>query len=133
MHTYINPNTSNRSSHEAESALAGFCKPMYECQMHRDSMKLVVYIPGVDANSVSIEARGADLMVTAMKSRFVRVNFNALNLESSQSDYKLCLRLGKGYAFELMQAEIQNGVLSVNVPKRSAGFTMADTSLRTVA
>ncbi len=81
-------------------------------------MKLVVYIPGVDASGVEIEGRGADLMVTAKKSRFVRVNFGSLHLENAQRDYRLRLRLGTGFDFAAMQAEIANGVLTVTLPKR---------------
>ena len=82
-------------------------------------MKLVVYVPGVDASGVEIEGRGADLTVTARKARFVRVNFNTLHLETAQRDYRLRLRLGTDFDFAAMEAEIAHGVLTVTVPKRS--------------
>ena len=83
-------------------------------------MKLVIYVPGVCASGVEIEGRGTDLTVTARKARFVRVNFTALHLESAQRDYRLRLRLGNGFDFAAMQAEISHGVLTVTVPKRAA-------------
>jgi HSP20 family molecular chaperone IbpA len=122
-----------RKTRDAELAIAGFRKPAYECHMHRDGMVVTVYIPGVDANSVTIEARGADLVVTALKERFVRVNFTALNLESAQSDYRLCLRLGKGYAFESMNADIQNGVLTVHVPRHESAVSSSSNHFCDVA
>jgi len=122
-----------RKTHDAELATAGFRKPAYECQMHRDGMEVTVYIPGVDANSVTIEARGADLIVTALKERFVRVNFTALNLESAQNDYRLCLRLGRGYAFESMHADIRNGVLTINVPRHESAVSLTGNRLCHVA
>jgi HSP20 family molecular chaperone IbpA len=83
-------------------------------------MKLVVFVPGVGASGVEIEARDADLTVTARKQHFVRVNFNALHLEGAQRDYQLRLRLGHGFDYAAMAAEIRDGVLTVTLPKRNA-------------
>lgn len=119
MHTIIESEKSNRRSTAAVNAApAAFREPSYECQAERDMMKLVVFVPGVDASDVEIEARGADLTVTARKRHFVRVNFQALNLEAAQRDYRLKLRLGTGFDFAAMQAEISQGVLTLTLPKR---------------
>ncbi len=119
MHTIINPKNSDRRIRTAEPAEAGFRKPVYDCQAQGDAVKLVVYVPGVDAAGVSIEATGSDLTVTARKTRFVRVNFPSLNLEGSQHDYRLRLRLGRAFAYEAMQAEMHEGVLVVRLPRRA--------------
>ena len=119
MHTIINPKNSDRRIRNAEPAEAGFRKPVYDCQAQGDAVKLVVYVPGVDAAGVSIEATGSDLTVTARKTRFVRVNFPSLNLEGSQHDYRLRLRLGRAFAYEAMQAEMHEGVLVVRLPRRA--------------
>lgn len=108
-----------------------FRQPVYDCQERRDAMKLVVYVPGVDAVGVEIEARGPDLTVTARKSHLVRVNWQALHLESAQRDYQLRLRLGGGFDYAAMQAEIRQGVLTVTLPKRQP--TSAPARLRQVA
>jgi len=119
MHTIINPKNSDRRIRTAEPVEAGFRKPVYDCQAQGDAVKLVVYVPGVDAAGVSIEATGSDLTVTARKTRFVRVNFPSLNLEGSQHDYRLRLRLGRAFAYEAMQAEMHEGVLVVRLPRRA--------------
>lgn len=121
MHTIINttrPVTRSRAAEVTSSDL--FRKPNYECQDHVDALKLVVFIPGVEANGVDIEARGPDLAVTARKTHFVRVNWQALHLETAQRDYRLRLRLGSGFDYAAMQAEIADGVLTVTLPKRAA-------------
>jgi HSP20 family molecular chaperone IbpA len=133
MHTIINPRNTDRRNRRAELDEATFRKPAYDCQAHGDVVKLVVYVPGVDASGVSIEARGADLMITARKTRFVRVNFESLHLETSQRDYRLRLRLGRSLAYEAMQAEIHDGVLVVTLPRRQGGFVGAPSRLRHVA
>ena len=121
MHTIINTlPTNSRSKAPARASAHAFRQPAYDCQEHADAMKLVVYVPGVDASGVEIEGRGADLTVTAKKARFVRVNFNALHLENAQRDYRLRLRLGTGFDYAAMEAEIAHGVLTVTLPKRTA-------------
>ena len=121
MHTIINSvPTNSRSKAPARASLDVFRQPAYDCQEHADAMKLVVYVPGVDASGVEIEGRGADLTVTAKKARFVRVNFNALHLEGAQRDYRLRLRLGTGFDYAAMEAEIAQGILTITLPKRSA-------------
>lgn len=121
MHTIINTlPTNSRSKAPARASVDAFRQPAYDCQEHADAMKLVVYVPGVDASGVEIEGRGADLTVTAKKARFVRVNFTALHLEGAQRDYRLRLRLGTGFDYAAMEAEIAHGVLTVTLPKRTA-------------
>lgn len=124
--------TNSRTKATAPASPEAFRQPAYDCQEHGDAMKLTVYIPGVAAAGVEIEGRGADLTVTARKSKFVRVNFSALHLETAQRDYRLRLRLGTGFDFAAMQAEIAAGILTVTLPKRSAGVSGAN-RLRRVA
>ena len=121
MHTNSNalsPTTRSRGAEVLSPDI--FRKPNYDCREQPDAVKLVVYVPGVDARGVDIEARGPDLFITARKSHFVRVNWQALHLESAQRDYFLRLRLGTGFDYPAMQAEIQDGVLTVTLPKRLA-------------
>ena len=85
-----------------------------------------VYVPSVD-----IKAIGPDLMITARKSHFVRVNGPSLHLAGAQGDYQLRLRLGPGFDHPAMQAEMHDGVLTVRLPKRAT--VEAETPLRCVA
>jgi len=120
MHTTISTlPTNSRSKALSRASVDALRQPAYDCQEHADVMKLTVYVPGVDASGVEIEGRGADLTVTARKARFVRVNFSPLHLETAQRDYRLRLRLGTGYDYAAMQAEIANGVLSITLPRRA--------------
>ena len=120
MHPIIHPRTSSSRQRPAEAESAAFRKPIYDCQGQTGALRLVVYVPGVEASGVSIEARGPDLIITARKPRRVRVNWQAAHLEGAQSDYRLSLRLGRGLAYAAMQAEIHQGVLTLTRPKRAA-------------
>jgi HSP20 family molecular chaperone IbpA len=134
MHTNITTlPTNSRSKAKAIASVEAFRQPSYDCQEHGDAMKLTVYVPGVAASGVEIEGRGADLTVTARKARFVRVNFDALHLETAQRDYRLRLRLGASFDFAAMGAEITNGVLIVTVPKRTTGSPATNPALRRAA
>lgn len=134
MHTNINALSPDTRSRGAEALSPDiFRKPNYDCREQPDAVKLVVYVPGVEARGVDIEARGPDLFITARKSHFVRVNWQALHLESAQRDYFLRLRLGTGFDYPAMQAEIQDGVLTVTLPKRVAQEANATARWRRVA
>ncbi|HVS51375.1 MAG TPA: Hsp20/alpha crystallin family protein [Opitutaceae bacterium] len=123
MHTIIHPVTnSSRKVSAAPTSVEAFRQPSYDCREHVDAMKLVVYVPGVGASGIEIEARGADLTVTARKQHFVRVNWQALHLENAQRDYQLRLRLGHGFDYAAMEAEVRDGVLTITLPKRAADF-----------
>lgn len=121
MHTITHPSPSahRRVTARSGAAVEAFRQPGYECQEHRDAMKLIVYVPGVAASGVDIEARGTDVTVTARKAKFIRVNFSALHLEGVQHDYRLKLRLGHGFDYAAMEAEISHGVLTLTLPKRA--------------
>ena len=132
MHTIIRPLVSRSQQKATVSApVEAFRQPVYDCQEHRAAMKLVVYVPGVNSSGVEIEGEGSDLTITARKPHVVRVNWHALNLENAQRDYQLRLRLGSGYDFAAMRAEISHGVLTVTLPKRPEAATPA--RLRCVA
>lgn len=123
MNTIISPlkPTSRRPSNPDAtdvSASAAIRKPHYDCQERDDALKVIVYVPGVDAAGVEITTRGPDLLVTARKSHFVRVNFEALNLEGVQRDYQLSLRLGRNLDYTALEAEIHDGVLTLTLPKK---------------
>jgi HSP20 family molecular chaperone IbpA len=82
------------------------------------ALKLAVYVPGVEASGIEVTTRGTDLLVTAHKAQLVRVNFQALHLESAQRDYQLKLRLGAGYDLDHLRAFVAKGVLTIVLPKR---------------
>jgi HSP20 family molecular chaperone IbpA len=134
MHTIINAHSPARRTRLPEAtSIDAFRQPNYDCRDQLDAVKVVVYVPGVEAIGVDIEARGPDLVITARKAHFVRVNWEAAHLEGAQRDYQLRLRLGTGFDYAAMQAEIRHGVLTVTLPKRHAFETHGGGHLRRVA
>lgn len=116
MHSII---PSHSPSHNPDSEnLPAYRQPHFECTDLSQALKLVVLVPGVEANDVEITTSGPDLIVTAKKPHVVRVNWQALHLEGAQHDYQLNLRLGYGFNFDELQADLRDGVLTIVAPKR---------------
>ncbi|MES1168048.1 MAG: Hsp20/alpha crystallin family protein [Oleiharenicola lentus] len=110
-----------------------FRSPHYECRDLPQALKLAVYIPGVDASGIELTTQETDLVVTARKAQHVRVNWQALHLESAQRDYQLKLRLGASYDFDHLRASVAKGVLTIVLPKRRPAIADHPASQRQVA
>lgn len=119
MHTIIHPKTPRATRLDA-AVTEAFRDPHYDCAQMGDTLKVTVYVPGVDASGVEITQRGPDLIVTARKTHHVRVNWRALHLEAAQLDYQLRLRLGRHLNYDALRAEIHDGVLTIALPKLTA-------------
>ncbi len=117
MHTIIHRNHHNRFPN-TEPATQDFRSPLYDCIDMAQALKLVVYVPGVDASGIEITTQGPDVFVTARKTHHVRSNWRALHLEGVQRDYQLKLRLGVGFDYESLQASVARGVLTIALPKK---------------
>lgn len=122
MPTLIHPAPSRPPEAAAPTS---FRHPHYDCQDLPHALKLTVYVPGVDRHGVEIASRGPDLVVTARKAHHVRVNWQALHLEGSQLDYRLRLRLGRGFEFDDLRATLHDGVLVLTLPKRPAATAIS--------
>jgi HSP20 family protein len=120
MHTIIHPFKATAHS-RLNVVSADFRNPHYDCTQQADALKVVIYVPGVEAAGVEITLRGPDLIVTARKAHFVRVNWSALHLESAQRDYQLSLRVGNGFDHDALSAEIADGVLTITLPHKANG------------
>ncbi len=126
MHTMIHPlSTATTASRVHEASDKSSRSPHYDCTEQDDTLRLTVYVPGVDAAGVEITARGPDLTVIARKTRFVRDNWKALHLENAQRDYLLRLRIGHGYDHDGIAAELNHGILTITLPRRAPAVVPA--------
>ncbi len=131
MHTII-PSPIPRDPAAPESPPV-YRQPHFECSDLPRALKLLVLVPGVEANGVEITTSGPDLVVTARKAHVVRVNWQALHLEGVQHDYQLRLRLGYGFNFDELQADLREGVLTIVAPKSNSTMSRHSQHPRLVA
>jgi HSP20 family protein len=120
MHATITPIRSapRRRLASRSAPISTHRKPTFDITEQSDLVRLAVFVPGVDPVGIEILVQGPDLVVTARKARRVRVNWQAAHLESAQKDYLLVLRLGNGLAFEHLDARLDDGILTITVPKK---------------
>lgn len=118
MHKIIHP--TKTYPRRPTAVVESFRNPHFDCTQMGDVVKLIVFVPGVEAAGVEINTRGPDLTVTARKTHFVRINWRALHLENAQRDYQLRLRLGNHLEYAALTAELVDGVLTLLIPKRMA-------------
>ena len=131
MHTIIH--RLDHSRFPSAEPKQDFRSPHYDCMDLSASLKLVIYVPGVDASGVEITTQEPDLFVTARKTHHVRANWQALHLESAQRDYQLKLRLGVSFDYEALQASVARGVLTIVLPKKRLVVASAPLPQRQVA
>jgi HSP20 family molecular chaperone IbpA len=129
MHTIINTLNSNARRTTSAPASMPIRTPHYDCVQESNALKVIIFVPGVEASGVEISRRGPDLTVTARKSHYVRTNWQALHLEGVQRDYHLRLRLGNGLDYDALNAELVDGRLTLTLPKK----TVAEARNRRVA
>ena len=122
MHTIMNTLTSNTRRTSSAPASMPVRTPHYDCVQETDALKVIIFVPGVEASGVEISRRGPDLTVTARKSHYVRTNWQALHLEGVQRDYQLRLRLGNGLDYDALNAELVDGRLTLTLPKKVAAL-----------
>ena len=120
MHTIMNTLTTNTRRSSSVPANLPVRTPHYDCVQETNALKVIIFVPGVEAPGVEITRRGPDLTVTARKSHYVRVNWQALHLEGAQRDYLLRLRLGNGLDYDALAAELVDGRLTLTLPKLPA-------------
>ena len=122
MHTIMNTLTSNTRRTSSAPASMPVRTPHYDCVQEADALKVIIFVPGVEASGIEISRRGPDLTVTARKSHYVRTNWQALHLEGVQRDYQLRLRLGNGLDYDALNADLVDGRLTLTLPKKVAAL-----------
>ena len=118
MHTIMNTLKSNTRRTTSAPVTMPVRTPHYDCVQESDALKVIIFVPGVEASGVEISRRGPDLTVTARKSHYERTNWQALHLEGVQRDYQLRLRLGNGLDYDALNAELVDGRLTLTLPKK---------------
>lgn len=97
-----------------------FVAPYFELKESDEAFGLEVFIPGVAKDAVEIAVDQGELVVTARRRWNKPEGWTELFRESAEVDYRLRMGLNEAVDVEKINAEHENGVLRVTLPKAEA-------------
>lgn len=92
-------------------------RPHYDIFESEDAFDVKVSLPGVNRSDVDISIDGDSLSVTAMRSDQTTRGWRLLRQELPQGDFRLNLRLNVPIKESKIKAQVENGILNLNLPK----------------
>jgi HSP20 family molecular chaperone IbpA len=97
-----------------------FVVPAYAFKHADDAYGLEVFVPGVGKDAVEIQIDQGDLVVTARRRWKAPEGWTELFRETAEVDYRLRVELNDSVNVDKINAELENGVLRVTLPKSEA-------------
>lgn len=95
-------------------------KPLYEVKETADAFGLVVQLPGVAKEGLSITAEADTLTIRGERGWKRPAGWTSLYRESSDLAYELVLEHDNSVDVDKIHAELRDGVLRVSLPKTEA-------------
>jgi len=97
-----------------------FVVPAYDFKQAGDAYGLEVFVPGVAKDAVEIQIEQGELVITARRRWKAPEGWTELFRETADVDYRLRVDLNDSINAEKINAELENGVLRVTLPKAEA-------------
>lgn len=97
-----------------------FVVPAYEVKESNEAFGLEVFMPGVHKDAVEINVDQGELIVTGVRNWKSPEGWTEIFRESSPLDYRIRLDLNEAVDVDKINAELENGVLRVTLPKAEA-------------
>lgn len=94
--------------------------PAYEVKESPDAFGLEVFMPGVGKDAIEISLDQGELVVTGSRSWKSPDGWTEIFRESSLFDYRLRLDLNDAVNVDKINAELEQGVLRLTLPKAEA-------------
>lgn len=92
-------------------------RPHYDVFESEDAFDVKVSIPGVERDGVDISIKGDSLTIVGMHSKGQAGNWRPLRKELPEGDFRLNLRLNVPIKEEKIKAQVENGILNLQLPK----------------
>lgn len=93
-------------------------KPIYRVLEMQDAFEVRLEMPGVAKAAVSMRLEDGVLTVQGRRTSSVPENWKPLHREIPTEDYLLRLRLNTAVDQDRLEARLEQGVLSLRVPRR---------------
>lgn len=97
-----------------------FAIPAYDFKQAGDAYGLEVFVPGVAKDAVEIQVEQGELVITARRRWKAPEGWTELFRETGDVDYRLSVELNDSIDASKINAELQDGVLRVTLPKAEA-------------
>ncbi len=97
-----------------------YAVPAYDVKESTDAFGLEVFMPGVAKDAVEISLDQGELVVTGQRRWKAPEGWTEIFRESSPLDFRLRLDLNEAVNVDKINAELEQGVLRVTLPKAEA-------------
>src|ERR1700722_7943331 len=94
--------------------------PRYNVQETADAFTITAFVPGVNRSDVETSVDNETLTVFARRTWTPPSDWTAVYRETPQTDYRLVLDLDHRVNREAVRAELNQGVLTLTLPKAEA-------------
>jgi HSP20 family protein len=94
--------------------------PRYQVQEAADAFTVTAYLPGVDRTTLETHVDGENLTVSGRRAWNAPADWTPVYRESSPADFRLVLELDNRVNREAVRAELNQGVLTLTLPKSEA-------------
>lgn len=97
-----------------------FVVPVYDIKESADAYGLEILLPGVVKDAVELQVDQNELVVTARRRWQAPQGWTEVFRETADADYRLRVDLSDAVNVEKINAELEQGVLRVTLPKAEA-------------
>ncbi len=94
--------------------------PRYTVKENAEAFVVTAYVPGVDRKALETHVDGENLTVSARRTWTPPKDATAVYREIPAADYRLVLELDHRVNHEAVRAELNQGVLTLTLPKAEA-------------
>ena len=92
--------------------------PRVAAREHESGLQLRIDVPGLSSEDVKVEAEGDQLTISGERSIAAPEGYRELRRERGTYRFARRLRLGRELDAERIEARFEEGVLTINIPRR---------------
>lgn len=110
----------NHSLTETQAEPRRTVVPRYDVRETEDAFIVTAFVPGIDRSALETNVDGENLTVFARRTWTPPAEWTAVYRETPAHDYRLVLELDRRINREGVRAELNQGVLTLTLPKAEA-------------
>ncbi len=112
--------TNSLARRSADAEDEAFVVPAYDIKESADAYGVEILVPGVTKDALELQVDQSQLVITARRRWEAPKGWNEVFRETRDADYRLRVDLNESVDVEKINAELEQGVLRVTLPKAEA-------------